>query len=34
MIVYTEEGGVKATIWTDAIQMFVYVAGAFVVLAG
>ncbi len=33
MIVYTEEGGVKATIWTDAIQMFVYVAGAFVVLA-
>ena len=33
MIVYTEEGGVKATIWTDAIQMFVYLAGAFVVLA-
>ena len=33
MIVYTEEGGVKATIWTDAIQMFVYIAGAFVVLA-
>jgi SSS family transporter len=32
MIVYTEEGGVKGTIWTDAIQMFVYVAGAFVVL--
>ena len=33
MIVYTEEGGVKATIWTDAIQMFVYITGAFVVLA-
>lgn len=33
MIVYTEEGGVKATIWTDTIQMFVYVAGALVVLA-
>ncbi len=32
MIVYTEEGGVKATIWTDVVQMFVYVAGAFVVL--
>lgn len=24
MIFYTEEGGVKATIWTDVIQMFVY----------
>ena len=33
MIVYTEEGGVKATIWTDVLQMFVYVAGALVVLA-
>lgn len=32
MIIYTEEGGVKATIWTDTIQMFVYIAGAFVVL--
>jgi SSS family transporter len=28
MILYTEEGGVKATIWTDTIQMFVYLAGA------
>ena len=28
MIFYTEEGGVKATIWTDVIQMFVYLAGA------
>jgi SSS family transporter len=32
MILYTEEGGVKATIWTDVIQVFVYLAGAFVVL--
>ncbi len=32
MIIYTEEGGVKATIWTDVIQMFVYVAGAVIVL--
>lgn len=28
MILYTEEGGVKATIWTDVIQMFVYLTGA------
>jgi SSS family transporter len=28
MILYTEEGGVTATIWTDTIQMFVYLAGA------
>jgi SSS family transporter len=33
MILYTEEGGVKATIWTDVIQMFVYLAGAFIILA-
>jgi SSS family transporter len=32
MILYTEEGGVKATIWTDVIQMFVYLAGAGLVL--
>jgi SSS family transporter len=32
MIVYTEEGGVTATIWTDAIQMLVYLAGALVCL--
>ncbi|PYQ07090.1 MAG: sodium:solute symporter [Acidobacteria bacterium] len=32
MILYTEEGGVTATIWTDAIQMFVYLAGAIVCL--
>ncbi|MGH9389167.1 MAG: sodium:solute symporter family transporter, partial [Vicinamibacteria bacterium] len=31
MILYTEEGGAKATIWTDVVQMFVYVAGAVVV---
>jgi SSS family transporter len=33
MILYTEEGGARATIWTDVVQMFVYVAGAMVVLA-
>jgi SSS family transporter len=32
MIVYTEEGGVTATIWTDTIQMVVYLAGALVCL--
>ena len=30
MILYTEEGGVTATIWTDVIQMFVYLLGAVV----
>jgi SSS family solute:Na+ symporter len=30
MILYTEEGGVTATVWTDTIQMFVYLAGALV----
>ena len=33
MILYTEEGGVTATIWTDVVQMFVYLVGAFVCLA-
>ena len=32
MIVYTEEGGVAATIWTDVVQIFVYLAGALVCL--
>jgi SSS family transporter len=32
MIVYTVRGGVSAVIWTDVVQMFVYVAGAIVVL--
>jgi solute:Na+ symporter, SSS family len=32
MILYTEEGGVTATIWTDTVQMFVYLAGAVVCL--
>lgn len=32
MILYTEEGGVTATIWTDVVQMFVYLAGAGVCL--
>jgi SSS family transporter len=30
MVLYTEEGGVKATVWTDTVQMFVYLAGALV----
>ena len=34
MIVYTTRGGVSAVIWTDVVQMFVYVAGALVVLNG
>jgi SSS family solute:Na+ symporter len=33
MIVYTVRGGVSAVIWTDVVQMFVYLAGALVVLA-
>lgn len=32
MMFYTEEGGVKATIWTDVVQLFVYLAGALAVL--
>ena len=28
MIVYTARGGVSAVIWTDVVQMFVYLAGA------
>ncbi|HEY6554233.1 MAG TPA: sodium:solute symporter, partial [Vicinamibacteria bacterium] len=32
MIVYTVRGGVSAVIWTDVVQMFVYIAGAIVVL--
>ena len=31
MIVYTVRGGVSAVIWTDVVQMFVYLAGAVVV---
>ena len=33
MIVYTVRGGVSAVIWTDVVQMFVYIAGAITVLA-
>ena len=33
MIVYTMRGGVSAVIWTDVVQMFVYVAGAAAVAA-
>ncbi len=32
MIVYTMRGGVSAVIWTDVVQLFVYVAGALVVV--
>jgi SSS family solute:Na+ symporter len=31
MIVYTMRGGVSAVIWTDVVQLFVYVAGALLV---
>jgi solute:Na+ symporter, SSS family len=34
MIVYTVRGGVSAVIWTDVVQMFVYIAGAVVVFTG
>ena len=33
MMIYTERGGVAAVIWTDVVQMFIYVAGALVVAA-
>lgn len=32
MIVYTVRGGVAAVIWTDVVQMFVYITGAAIVL--
>ena len=31
MIVYTVRGGASAVIWTDVVQLFVYIAGAAVV---
>lgn len=31
MIVYTVRGGASAVIWTDVVQLFVYIAGAIVV---
>jgi SSS family transporter len=34
MIVYTTRGGVAAVIWTDVVQMFIYVIGALLVFAG
>jgi SSS family transporter len=34
MIIYTTRGGVSAVIWTDVVQMFVYIAGAVVVFYG
>ena len=33
MVAFSEEGGVKATIWTDVIQLGVYLVGAGVVVA-
>jgi SSS family solute:Na+ symporter len=32
MIIYTTRGGASAVIWTDVVQMFVYIGGAAVVL--
>jgi SSS family solute:Na+ symporter len=29
-LIYTFEGGMKAVIWTDVVQMFIYVGGTFV----
>jgi SSS family transporter len=34
MIIYTVRGGVSAVIWTDVVQMFVYVGGALIVFVG
>ena len=34
MIVYTVRGGVSAVIWTDVVQMFIYVGGALIVFVG
>jgi SSS family solute:Na+ symporter len=34
MIVYTVRGGVSAVIWTDVVQMFIYVGGALLVFFG
>ncbi len=34
MIIYTMRGGVSAVIWTDVVQLFVYIAGALVVVYG
>ena len=34
MIVYTVRGGVAAVIWTDVVQMFIYVGGALLVFFG
>jgi SSS family transporter len=34
MIIYTVRGGVAAVIWTDVVQMFIYVGGALIVFVG
>src|SRR5205814_6058751 len=33
IIIYTVRGGASAVIWTDVVQLFVYIAGAAVVFA-
>jgi SSS family solute:Na+ symporter len=33
MIIYTVRGGAAAVIWTDAVQMFIYLAGALLVFS-
>lgn len=34
MIIYTVRGGVAAVIWTDVVQMFIYVGGALIIFFG
>src|SRR5687768_7742206 len=34
MIVFTVRGGVSAVIWTDVVQMFIYIGGALIVFFG
>jgi len=34
MIIYTVRGGVAAVIWTDVVQMFIYIGGALLVFFG
>lgn len=34
MVIYTVRGGVSAVIWTDVVQMFVYLVGALLVFFG
>jgi SSS family transporter len=34
MIIYTVRGGVAAVIWTDVVQMFIYIGGALIIFFG